>query len=355
MFEKEQAEYLVKKEEFCKAHPELQDNSKASRAKIVHERKASKAFDFYWKQISQDVEELTYAEARARWKKLSEQEKVKFILEFIEKDKDGEKRITGAESLIVAKHHGLPKEPNEMYRHFAKRFGETKTGAAKIAEKGLSQAAEDQWKTLTASDKNDLIEDFLKVYDDWVVDLEIWIRRRPKEQHTILFNKFRKHFDPKAREMKRQKVVKSMSKFPYCLDKLEEIRSQKSNVKPAAKKVPETEPVHVGEPPYPSQTTAHYFMKSYEGNPHALAETYRRLDKKTKSKLQREMIKSRAKSMLAIKNYIKTLSPSSAAKYQKSLRKHGFLQRNTLTWHCSTGTDDEFEVNAMDVDSDSDS
>lgn len=335
-------EYKLKKKAFYEQHPELKPNYKTKQGAAV--KSPNTPFRYFWRKICKETGTAAkFRETLCRWKNLPEEEKAKVILEALANKEVDEKFIGKNEAKIVQKFHGKPKLPMTLYRFYGNKFKESEYGMKKVAEKGLHVAASENWKKLTKKNIESWLDDYMKFYHSWSLDLELWIRKRPKDEQAALFNQHRNHIGEEAMEKKRKSLVKDMAKLP---DNTFKSCAYNGSIK-IKREILE-------EPTYCSQTTAHYFMfKVYNGDTNNIALAYGNLSSKTKKKYRDEMIKARRKSLSEVKSFLKKLEPAAVASYNKKLKEKRASQKMSLHWHHSTGTDDESGENQGSSDSDS--
>lgn len=335
---------------------------------------------------------MTFSLIQKLWKNLPNIEKGKYVAELANLETTEKKKITRAEMKFMESFCGLPKRPLSAYNIFVQNFRAAFEDDTKDFMACLSVA----WKNINEDEKQQLQMQSDALTEKWKREMETYIKSLPKEQHAMMFSKY-KLFQTKDKSLKRsvkrekcptacltihdgpppkkkQKTIsessvkspesspkkiaeKSLKKSPEKSLKKSPERPSKKSPERSLKKSPERSPkkkIKIKEPEYPSQSTAHYFMtKIYEGKPTKIHKAYKKLMKSQKLIYRQQMKDRRNIYIKDVSEYIKHISHAELAMFRLRTAESKSLQSEDIKWHSSTGTDDEKKDSSSGSDSDS--
>jgi hypothetical protein len=324
--------------------------------------------------LRQEGRSINHFDSQAMYKALSDDEKLKYILKLINMDTNREKQFSKTEQKIVKFSSGVPKKPLSAYNSFvhdlSKSLGKPKD---------ILKIASAQWKNIDPEKKRPYDEKFQNELAKWQEKALTWIDSLPKEQQAEQLAKhgLLQKVDRSGAKRRRQStgVIAEPSEPPTKKDKQEKtlLKGNKkvieaASLSPAASprkeskkeesiKIPETSSpkkskfkdflAKVG--PYPSLTTAHYFMsKKYSGKPHKVAKGYGKLSHAEKKQLLAEVNKIKMAYLKKLRDFAES-DKKYVEKIKEMHEKNKKEQNESIGWYSSTNTDQE-----SDSESDSD-
>lgn len=373
-------EYVKKKANFMKNHPELKrkiiiDSSKAKAKPKPKNDGPMTPFSFYREQISKEGNFLNFTVVQRMWKNLPIEEKGKYILELVNLKTDRPKKILPAERKYMDAYSGLPPRPLSAYNLFGQNFRTTYNGD--MRNYIVNQAA--AWKKIDKSEKLRLQNESDELTKKWREDMLAYIQKLPEEHQPFMYSKYNL-FKPEKTESKRKaksertindSLPNKKIKLSEDSDSVAETVSRKNKISESSfsskEKSPEKSPKKMEKsvksiekspkksqkkaPEYPSQSTAHYFMtKVYEGKPHKVQKAYKKLSRSQKQVYRKSMDINRNNYLLLTKEYLKELSEAELAMFQLKAKAEKQKQQDDIAWHVDTGTDEE-EGNSSGSDS----
>lgn len=409
-YEDEKKAYEQAKKEFLSKYPEL----KAPRKKAGSKSKSYVSpFSHFRESLSGDGNVVDYISATKMWKAMPTSEKGKFITDVVNMETDLVKKISKDEIKIMDSFHGIPKRPLAAYQMFLQKFKVTYTGSNKEFIKFASAA----WKNISDSERQKLQAELDENMESWRREMEIYIRKLPKEQQPMMLSKYKllqtdkkknnqtkiESFlvkaeadgkkvtadSPRKKKLNGSEEATSSPQFSFISPKKrkneeggtdsdapspkkkkeriedsgsEPIHSTNSEGSPSKKKKKKTDEEEqprapkVKQPVFPSQTTAHYFMtQCHDGKPNKVAKAYKKLDRQVKGKYRAAMRKEKSEFLKAMAAYLATIDLAEKATFTAKLNKARTQQAEDISWHTSAGTDVDSKKASSSSSSSSDS
>lgn len=398
VFENEYKHALQKfkdeKQAFFVNHPELKLKPKKAsverrtKASVERKPKKEKVNKFItpflqYRILLQQGNPVAFTVAQKMWRDLPREEKGKYISEVANMDTEQEKKISKDEFKILDSFNGMPTKPLTAHNIFVKQLKTTYKGDS---NQFIAFAAK-EWKKIDEDHKKRLEQESEDQASIWREKMKDYIMKFPLEQRMVMFAKFKISQTPKSSrkrnaeehngnatkdKIKREKITSRIEPLTFesddsdiknssrkkkkvmTTDSEAENSQQKPVEPPKAKKKKE-----VKEPLYPSQSTAHYFMTQvYEGKLSKIAKAYKKLDPKEKEKYRNKVKQQQTAFLVEVGKYVKSLSGDretmeAFTRKTQALKKK---QKDELSWHVSTGTDNERTTSeSSDSSSDSDS
>lgn len=385
------------KEELIRNNPELKAKRKpakpaAPRVRKPKEHKPEKEettitpFKLFYQDMKVE-REMRYQEAQQMYKNLGDAEKMAYINKVIALDTPLDKMYTSDEKKIMKHSTGMPIRPLSAYNTFVK----VKNSNKKMSMKVISEL----WKNASEKEKKTFHDKYAEECEQWQEDMMAWIKKLPAEQQAEHIAK-NKLFKVDQRKRKRDSIIpvdikieetngesvirmeqaetspKKKKKNEETLnaevtlndspkkDKIEKKVINELNwesvfntAKSSSPKKESFEKTLANFGPYPSLTTAHYFMteKCMGKSAKKTSKAYKHLSRDEKKKLYKEMI--------AIKEpYIQKLMSFAAKvtdqKHQQKIleyhRTNKTEQESNLAWHIPAGTDNSSSSDDDDDD-----
>lgn len=352
-------------------------------------------FKVYYQEMKANVDPLKYQEIQQMYKNLGDSEKLKYINKLISLDTPLEKIFTLDEKKLMKHSTGMPLRPLSSYNTFLK---EMNFGDKKLSMKDVSEL----WKKLSDEEKKKYDEKAKENAERWKDEMFAWIKTLPIEQQAEqlaknkLLNRDRKRKRAASINVKEETIKESVI---HVEEKLQDVESPKKKKKKneemviskvislshgsPKKELPEKKVLnetkldwdHVFDlgktsspkkdtvektlasfGPYPSLTTAHFFFQQKcDGKSGKKAsKAYKNLSKNDKKKLFCEMNKVRTAYLAKMKDYALHIDPKHQHKVLEFHKTNKAEQESCLSWHKSTGTDND-DNSSSDDDSDDDS
>lgn len=300
---------------------------------------------------AEKCQENSYWKALELWKELSDVEKVDYIKRVLN-SKDEHKKISIGEKKILDEHDGIPKKPQGPFILFGADFRANFTGDRNNMMKLQGEA----WKNLSEKKRKQYEDKYNEAMVEYGKTLEKYIESLPSNQQVTMRMTLKKYLPKPVQKTatfretgdgspakKKMKIEKTDSSVPSTPEK-----SQKS-----PKKDPKTQ---VALPPYPSETTAHFYMMTvHDGDRKKARKGYKKLSAHEKKAYQKEMTKVKQQFLAKTSDLFKKISPSQASVEKAKFTKYKEQQKEEIDWHKPAGTDDEVNSSSGSEDgSDSD-
>jgi hypothetical protein len=386
-YKQKRKEHATKLAEFYKKNPELnincslgsiKDRAKISRlfpdTKDVKFTETVTPFSLYRDRLREGGNSVSLFTANFMWENMNDSEKSKYVTEVANMDITKKKEFTRSELVLIDK--TILDYPYEKPPISIKSFLRAKQKRERKEQVPIS--------SLTHYGREYLEEEYKQLKTNYLRKMEKWIRKQPEELQPMLIvqselysklgekrklEEIGSDEEPwKKGNIRKNDEAESESDFEYSSTNTNEIKlmnyeplREYNNVetgskgcqretddfnKPMKRKFCENpkrcKSERKKEPPYPSQFTAHYFMKNvFQGKPHLVAFAYKKLDSTTKKKCRQEMKSTQKAYLLKVPGYIKQLDRERIAGYSNKLKMLKEKQLEEIHWHVSTGTDDE--------------
>jgi len=371
-------------------------------------------FMVYRDELAKEGKIVSFHDAQQLYKNMPDEEKMKHIQTLLALDTHLEKQFSAHEQKILKNPNGMPARPLNAYNLFLKDLVKDKSIDRKEMLKTSSvlwKSINPEKKALYIDRQQKDVEAWQEKMKEWFLTLPIEQRSEHMAKHGFLSKidstKKRKRNDeslvaaqnPPAIETDPKKRKKQTTLDNLVIVKKEEPKEKSViNIIPASPaKQPKPSDVHIANVsslsktydvdtpmkkkkkkgfesdassidstpirkkfketvesfgPYPSLSTAHYFMtQKYVGKPSKVAKAYGKLSKQEKKELLAEMLKIKNAYFLKL-NKFALQSKTYAEKAQKFHASNRQEQEQSISWHIDNETDKNDE---SDDSGDSDS
>lgn len=355
-------------------------------------------FMVYRDSLAKEGNVVSYSEAQAMYRNLSDSEKMEYIKILLNLDTTSDKNFSINEQKIIKQSSGIPSKPITVYNMFVKDLGQR----GDIDKKDLLKTASASWRTIDPVTKQKYEEKYQEEVDKWQKKMLEWIKTLPDEKQAEEMAKYGmlKKLDPRVAKRKLNHSMKEDSTAPKSkkANIINEVKSEKPEGSAVTVKILQNEPIQVEKSKktktnsvsdsdqspkkkkskesiieeilspspkkqkfkeaiasigsYPSLSTAHYFtVNNYPDKPEKAKKKYAKLSILEKKELSKEMMKIKNDYFLKIKKFTES-HPKDIEKIRQFHSSNQEEQKEVMSWHKATSTDKE---DSSDDDSDADS
>lgn len=354
------------KEELIRNNPELKLKRKksapsktgskinAEKPNKIEKEEIITPFKIFYKEVKENG--TRFHDAQQMYKNLEDAEKLKYINKVFTLETDLDKVFTIEEKKIMKNQSKLPPRPLSAYNAFVK----SKTVNQKLSIKAVSE----MWKNLDDDEKKAWNDKQNVEIEKWKVNMMEQIKKLPADQQAEYMFKYSLFKQPAKRKRDNntsfngneendvQKYeLSTPESTPKKKKKNNEILSPVADTSSPKKENIEKALNKFG--PYPSLTTAHYFMttRCVGKTAKKVSKLYKALPKSEKKKLFNEMSKIKNNYLAKVKSYAEKVDPKDLSKILDFHKANKTEQESNLAWYKSSNTDED---DSEDSDEDSD-
>lgn len=351
-YESEKALYDEKMRNFLSTNKDLLQAAKSKTIKKVV-MKVLTPMGLFRQEIGGNA---AFKDVQDSWKLLPKADKLKYIKLVLNDESDIEKKVSKDEMKIVEEIDGPPKKPT-AYSIFYNKFRETYKGDKISFAKRVGEA----WRGLSEREKSENQKAHEKAMVEYSLQLEKYISSLPPSQQFTWKMKHKKDLPGAYLDsIKKEKVSfikteSSMSENGSSPKKRPRnvLDDDDEEVVKSPKKSPtKSKKVKLLLPDYPSQTTAHFYLKTvHDGEEKKAKKAYKKLTQEEKKKLRKKMEEQRHQYVKDLSKFTGKMTPDEIKEYKESVAKFKAEQASQISWHKEKGTDDEHE-SGSETDSD---
>lgn len=336
-------EYKKNLAAFYKKYPHLRKdpkNQKKSKPKVIT------PFKLYHEEINKVDTEVPLGVAQIMWRNLPMDERAKYIEEVL-KIEGKDKLVSRAMREFLDRSRKPPEKPGKNVLSFFKRnFKKTLKANEAFNYMTFSTEVQEAWEQQSEAQLQLLNEEYDKAIETWKKEIIAYIKKQPVDLQAAMYAKY-KPFQGKRKASEPlqapQETKKTKTEDKPAPIKVEKVKASKIKPSVAAEsQALEVIPSSIDEPVYPSQFTAHYFMKHvFKGRPSKIAKAYAKLDPLVKRSYREEMKQLKKTFLIEVAAYIKSRDQADVIPYQMKMKSLKAKQQDEINWHTSTDTDDE--------------
>lgn len=341
-FARSSVEYREKLEEFHKKHPYMRKPQSTRENSLFFKKPSNKKpvtpLTLFRNELTKDGSEVSMLVAQQMYRLLPDDQRAKYIEEALKMETTQDVHVSKKDRDFLSRLARAPEPPGRsLFSFFKKTYKKSLIQSKMFFQSTFADEVIKAWSALSEQRLVKLEKEYESAILAWRTEIVAYIKKQPVDEQPELYAKWK----PYAPMVKRSATIKSEDQEPPRKRRKSVYEEQFILIEPSTSAVKDKKSTPK-EPDYPSQFTAHYFMtKIYDGKPTKVAKAYKLLDALEKKKYKEETKDRKKTFLVAVGSYIKQLAPADVIAYQMKMKAYKAKQQDEISWHVSSGTDDE--------------